>query len=60
MRGDFIEMYKSVNGFDDINWERNPVINTTADRVLTRSNVVKIRRDTFKSKIRNDLSTRRN
>ena len=56
MRGDLIEMYKSVNGLDEINWERNPVINTPTDRVLTRSNGVKIRRDTFKSKIRNDFA----
>ena len=64
VRGDLIEMYKSVNGLDEINWERNPVMITPTDRVLTRSNGVKIRRDTFKSKIRNDfakqVSTRHN
>ena len=36
--GDLIEMYKSVNGLDEINWERSPVINTPTYRVLTRSN----------------------
>ena len=56
VRGDLIEMYKSVNGLDEINWERNPVMITPTDRVLTRSNGVKIRRDTFKSKIRNDFA----
>ena len=25
-REDLIEMYKSVNGLDEINWERNPVL----------------------------------
>ena len=62
MRGDLIEMYKSVNGLDEIIWERNPVVNTP--KVLTRSNGVKIRRETFKSKVRNDfakqVSTRHN
>ena len=48
-------MHKSVNGLDEINWERNPVVNTPTVGVLTRSNVVKIKRDTFKSKIRNDF-----
>ena len=38
VRGDLIEMYKSVNGLDGINWEKNPVINTPTDKVLTRSN----------------------
>ena len=28
VRGDLIEMYKSVNKLDDINWERNTVVNT--------------------------------
>ena len=56
VRGDLIEMYKSVNGLDEINWERNPVMITPTDRVLMRSNGVKIRRDTFKSKIRNDFA----
>ena len=53
VRLDLIEMYKSVNGLDEINWERNPVVNTPKVGFITRSNGVKIRRDTFKSKIRN-------
>ena len=28
VREDLIEMYKSVNGLDEINWERNQVIDT--------------------------------
>ena len=32
------------------------MVNTPTDRVLTKSNVVKSRRDTFKSKIRNDFA----
>ena len=36
-RGDLIEMFKSVNGLDEINCERNPVINTPTDRALTRA-----------------------
>ena len=56
MRGDLIEMYKSVTGLDEINWERNPVVNTPKVGVLTRSNGVKIKRDTFKSRIRNDFA----
>ena len=48
MRGDLIEMYISVNGLDEIIWERNPVVNTPKVGVLTRSNGVRIRRDTLK------------
>ena len=55
-RGVSIEIYKSVNGLEMFNSESNPVINTPTDRILTRSNGVKIRRDTFKSKIRNDFA----
>ena len=50
MRRGLIEMYISVNGLGEIIWERNPVINTPTDRVLTSSNGVMIRRDRFKSK----------
>ena len=49
-------MNKYVNGLDDINVERIPMVNTPKDVVLTRSNVVKIRREAFKSKIRNDFA----
>ena len=56
MRGYLIEMYKSVNGLVEINWERTPMVNTPKAEVLTRLNGVKIRRDTFKSKIRNDFA----
>ena len=56
VRGDLIEMYKSLNVLDEINRDRNPVINTPTDRVLTRSNRAKIKGDTFKSKIRNDFA----
>ena len=28
VRGDLIEMFKSVNGLDEIIWERIPVVNT--------------------------------
>ena len=56
MRGDLIEMYKSVNGLDEIIWERNPVVNTPKVGVIKISNGVKIRRETFKSKIRNDFA----
>ena len=41
MRGDLIEMYKSVNGLDEIYWERNLVVNTPKSGVLTRSNAGK-------------------
>ena len=27
VKRDLIKMYKSVNGLDDINWKRNPVVN---------------------------------
>ena len=56
VRGDLIEIYKSVNELDEINWERNPVVNTPKVGVLTRSNWVKIRGETFKSKIQNDFA----
>ena len=36
VRGDLIEMYKSVNGLDEIIWERNPVVNTPKVGVFTR------------------------
>ena len=36
VRGDLIEMYKSVNGLYEINRERNPVVNTPKVGVLTR------------------------
>ena len=49
---DLIEIYKAVNGIDEVNWKGNPVINT----LLTRSNEVKIRKKTFKLKIRNDFA----
>ena len=45
VRGDLIEMYKSVNGLKEIILERNPVVNTPKVGVLTRSNGVKIRRE---------------
>ena len=45
VRRDLIEMYKSVNGVDEINWERNPVVDTPKVGVLTRSNGVKIRKE---------------
>ena len=48
VRWDLIEMYKYVNGLYDINWERNPMVNTQKARVLTRLNGIKIRRNTFK------------
>ena len=51
-------MDKSVNELDEINCEMNPVVNIVnipKFGVLTRSNEVKIRRDTFKLRIRNDL-----
>ena len=41
---------------EEINSKRSRVANTPKCRVLTRSNVIKIRRDTLKSKIRNDLA----
>ena len=53
VRGDLIEMYISLNGLVEFIWERNPVVNTPKVEVLTGSNGVKIRRETFKSKIRN-------
>ena len=56
MREYLIEMYKSVNGLDQIYWERNPVVNTQKVGVLTRSNGIKIRRDTLITKIRNDFA----
>ena len=55
VRGNLIEMYKYKKGLDEINWERNPVGNILKVGVLTRSNGVKIRRNTFKSKARNDF-----
>ena len=51
VRRDLIQIYKSVNGLDEINWKRNPVVNAPKVGVLTRSNGIKIRRETFKSKI---------
>ena len=64
VRVHLIEIYKSVNGLDKINWERNPKVNTQKAGLLTRSNGFKIRRDTFKSKIRNyfarEVSARNN
>ena len=33
MRGDLIEIYKFVNGLDEINWDRNPVVNTVIIRL---------------------------
>ena len=56
VRWDLIGIYKSVNGLDEIIWERNPMGNTPKAGVLMRSNGFKIRRDTFKSKIRNDFA----
>ena len=49
-------MYKSVNELDETNWERNPVVNTPKFGVITRTNGVKIKRDTFKSRIPNDFA----
>ena len=56
VRGDLIETYKSVNGLAEINWGRNSMVNTQKAGVLTRSIGVKIRRNTFKSKIRNEFA----
>ena len=33
VRGDLIQMYKSVNGLDEIKWENDPV-NLSTERVL--------------------------
>ena len=64
VRVDLIEIYTSLNWLDEINWESKPVVNTPKVGVLTRSTGVKIRMNTFKSKIRNDfakkLSTKHN
>ena len=64
VRWDLIEMFKYLNRVDEINWEKNPMVNTPKDGVLTRLNGVKIMRNAFKSKIRNDfarqVSTRHN
>ena len=35
MRGDLIEMNTFLNGLDEINWEKNPVVNKTKVGVLT-------------------------
>ena len=48
-----------MNGLDEINSERNPVLNTPKDRVLMGSNKVKKRSDTFKSKITNEILLKR-
>ena len=58
VKGDLIEIHKYVNELDEIIWERNPVFNTPKVGVLTISNGVKIRWETFKSKTRNDLTAK--
>ena len=45
-----IETYKSLNELDEIKWKW---VNAPKVGVITRLNGVKIRRDTFKSRIRN-------
>ena len=47
VRGDLIVMYKSLNGLDEINWDRNTMINTPTDIVLKGSNVAMMRVDTL-------------
>ena len=49
-------MYKSVNGLNEINWERIPVLIKPKDRSLTRSNGLKMGADTYKKKIRNNFA----
>ena len=56
VRGNLIEMYKTVNRLNEINWERNPVVNTPKVGAITRSNGIKIKRVTFQSRIRNDFA----
>ena len=51
-----IEIYKSVSGLDEIIREKNPVVNTPKVGVLTRSNGVKIGRETFQSRTQNDFA----
>ena len=46
-------MYISMDGLDEINWGRNPLVNTPTDRDTTRSKWIYITIETFKSKIRN-------
>ena len=48
VRGDSIEMYKSLKRLDEI---KSKWVNTPKFGVITRSNEVKIRRETFKSRI---------
>ena len=54
VRGDLIQMYKSVNGLDEIKCENDPV-NLSTDGVLTRAPRFGIKRETFKSRNRNDF-----
>ena len=46
VRGDLIQMYKSVNGLDEIRWEDDP-IKLSTERVSTRSHKLSIKRETF-------------
>ena len=54
VRGDLIQMYKSVNGLDEIKWE-NDRVNLSTEGVLTRAHMFGIKRETFKSRNRNDF-----
>ena len=49
VRGDLIQVYKSVNGLNEIKWKNDPV-NVSTERVLTRSNRLGIQKKSFKSK----------
>ena len=49
VRGDLIQMYKSVNGLNEIKSENDPV-NLSTDGVLTR-----VKRENFKSRNRNNF-----
>ena len=43
-------LQEKVNELDEIKWEKNPV-HLLTEKVLTRSNMLGIKRETFKSKI---------
>ena len=45
VRRALIKIYKSVNGLDEVNWERDVVKKKPTYRLLTRKNGVYIRRD---------------
>ena len=53
--GDLIQMYKSVNGLENINWHTGPQFAFTSNTRAASNNSFRLRRETFPTKDQNSF-----